>query len=132
MICEGGVAIITNVDVDHSLVVGLKSSCSGFHNEFNYQVCIYVKNLGEIKWYGGCHYLRDREKGTLTISQKTLVDDLVRILVGTSAQRDPHGVFVKLREFDGDVGVKNWPFYELVDGFVGLSISPFPESSNAV
>ena len=39
MICEGGVAIITNIDVDHSFVAGLKSRCSGLHNELNYQVC---------------------------------------------------------------------------------------------
>ena len=37
-----------------------------------------VKNLGELRWYGGCHYTREREMGTLTISQKTLADELVK------------------------------------------------------
>ena len=26
---------------------------------------IPFKNLGELKWYGGCRYSRDRERGTL-------------------------------------------------------------------
>ena len=37
-----------------------------------------VKNLGELRWYGGCHYTRERETGTLTISQKTFADELVK------------------------------------------------------
>ena len=30
---------------------------------------IPVKNLSELKWYGGCRYSRDRKRGTLMISQ---------------------------------------------------------------
>ena len=87
--------------------------------------------MAEIKRHEGCHYLHGREKGTLTISQKALVADLVRTLLVISPQSDPLGVCAKLEEFDGAVRGENWPFCELVGGFVGLSVSTFPDSSNA-
>ena len=37
-----------------------------------------VKNLGELRWYGGCHFTREREMGALTISQKTFADESVK------------------------------------------------------
>ena len=37
-----------------------------------------VKNLGELRWCKGCHFTREREMGTLTISQKTFADELVK------------------------------------------------------
>ena len=45
-----------------------------------------VKNLGELRWYGGYHFTREREMGTLTISQKTFADELVKKLCVTSTQ----------------------------------------------
>ena len=35
-----------------------------------------VKNLGELKWYSGCFYERDREAGKLKISQQTYTEEL--------------------------------------------------------
>ena len=46
-----------------------------------------VKDPGELKWYGSCHYTREREMGTLTISQKTSADKLVKKFYVTSTQR---------------------------------------------
>ena len=37
-----------------------------------------VKSLGELRWYGGCHYTRERQTGTLTMSQKPFPDKLVK------------------------------------------------------
>ena len=39
---------------------------------------VSVKNLGELRWYGGCYYTLEREMGTLTISQNMLADKLVK------------------------------------------------------
>ena len=61
--------------VDEIFAVELKSGCDVFRDELNRMVPI--KNLGELRWYGGCHYTREREMGTLTISQKTFADELV-------------------------------------------------------
>ena len=53
---EGRVAIIAVVHVDDTFAVGLKSRCDAFRDELNQMVP--VKNLGELRWYGGCHYTR--------------------------------------------------------------------------
>ena len=66
---EGRVAIIAVVHVDDIFAVGLKSRCD-VYRELNR--IVPVKNLGELRWYGGCHYTREQEMGTMTISQKTL------------------------------------------------------------
>ena len=71
---EGRVAIKVGVHVDDIFAVGLESRCDVFLDELNRMVP--VKNLGELRWYGGCHYTREREMGTLTISQKTFADEI--------------------------------------------------------
>ena len=47
-----------------------------FHGGMNRVVL--VKNLAELRGYGGCHYSWDRETGTLKIFQKTFADEFVR------------------------------------------------------
>ena len=73
---ERRVAIIAVVHVDDIFAVGLKSRCDDFRDELNR--IVPVKNLGRLRWYEGCHYTRKREMGTLTISQKTFADELVK------------------------------------------------------
>ena len=90
---EGRVAIIAVVHVDDIFAVGLKSKCDLFRDELNRMVP--VKNLGELRWYGGCHYTREREMGTLTISQKTFADELMKKFCVTSTQSVPLRVGVK-------------------------------------
>ena len=127
---EGRVAIITVVHVDDIFAAGLKSRCDVFQDELNRM--IPLKNLGELRRYGGCHCTREREMGTLTISQKTLADDLVKTFCVTSTKSLPLRVGVKLEEFDEDERVENWPFRELVGNLMWLSISTRPDISNAV
>ena len=90
-----------------------------------------VKNLGELRWYGGCHYTCEREMGTLTISQKTFADELVKTFCETSTQSVPLRVGVKLEEFDEDEKVENWAFRE-VGSLMWLSISTRTDIANAV
>ena len=52
--------------------------------------------------------------GTLTISQKTFADKLVKRFCVTSTQSVPLRVGVKLEQFNEDEKVENWPFRELV------------------
>ena len=51
LVGEGCVAIIAAVHVDDIFAVGLKSRCDVFRDELNRMVP--VKNLGELRWYGG-------------------------------------------------------------------------------
>ena len=105
MVEEGHVAIIAVVHVDNIFAVGLKSRCDVFRDESNRMVP--VKNLGELRWYGGCPYTWEREMGTLTISQKTIADGLVKTFCVTSTQSVSLRVGVKLKEFDKDERVRN-------------------------
>ena len=91
-----------------------------------------VKNLGELRWYGGCHYTREREMGTLTIFQKTFADELVKTFCVTFMQSVLRRVGVKLEEFNEDERVENWSFRELVGSLMWLSISTRPDIANAV
>ena len=98
--------------VDDIFSVRLKSRCDVFRDELNRM--IPVKNLGELRWYRGCHYTREREMDTLTISQKMFADELVKTFCVTSTQSVPLRVGVKLEEFNENEKVENWPFRELV------------------
>ena len=84
---EGRVAVIAVVHVDDIFAVELKSRRDIFRDELNRTV--FVKNLGELKWYGGCHYTREREMGTLTISQKTFADELINTFCVTFTKSVP-------------------------------------------
>ena len=130
LIEEGRVAIIAVVHVDDIFAVGLKSRRDVFRDELNQMVP--VKNLGELRWYGGCHYTREREIGTLTMSLKTFADELVKTFCVTSTQNVPLRVGVKLEEFNEDEKVENWSFRELVGSLMWLSISTRPDIANAV
>ena len=127
---EGRVAITAVVHVVDIFVVGLKSRCDVFRAGLNRMVP--VKNLSELRWYGGCHYTREREMGTLTISQKTFADELVKTFCVTSTKSVLLRVGVKLEEGDEDERVENWPFRESVGSLMWLSISRGPDISNAV
>ena len=122
MVEEGRIASIAVVHVDDIFAVELLSRCDVFRDELNPMVS--VKNLGELRWYGGCHYTREREMGTLTISQKTFADELVKKYSVTFTQIVPLRVGIKLEEFNEDEMVENWPFRALVGSFMWLSISP--------
>ena len=130
MVEEGRVAIIAVVHVDAIVAVRLESRCDVFRDELNRMVP--VKNLGELRWYGGCHYTREREMGTLTISQEMFADELVKRFCVSSTKSVPLRVGVKLEEFDEDERVENWAFRELVASLMCLSISTPPDISNAV
>ena len=54
------------VHVDDVYAVGRKKRCDRLCADLSR--AIPVKNLGQLKWYGGCRFSRDRERATLTIS----------------------------------------------------------------
>ena len=59
----------------------------------------------------------NRERGTLTISQQSFAEELVKNFRVTSVQSVPLRVGVTLKEIDEDEEAESWPFRELVDGF---------------
>ena len=130
LIEDGRVTITAVVHVDDIFAVGQKEMCDRLCVDLNRT--IPVKNLGELKWYGGYRYLRDRKRGTLTISQQSFAKELVNKFDMTSVQNIPLRVGLKLDEFDVDEKTENRPFRELVGGLMWLAISTRPDISNAV
>ena len=61
LIEDGVVSIIAVVHTDDIFAAGRKSRCDRFCDDLNRLVPI--NNLGELTWYGGRHFSRDRENG---------------------------------------------------------------------
>ena len=110
------VVITAVVYVDDILAVGQKERYDRLCIDLSRT--IPVKNQGELKWYGGCRYLGDRERSTLTIYQQSFAEELVKKFRVTSVQSVPLRVGVELKEFDEDEETESWPFRELVDGLM--------------
>ena len=55
-----------------------------------------VRPLGELRWFEGCRYIRDREMGALTMSHTTFTIELVRTFCGTFELSVPLRVGVRL------------------------------------
>ena len=127
---EEQIVLTAVVHVDDIFVVGRKDRCERLCADLGRMVP--VKNLGELKWYGGCHYLRDRDRGTLTISQQSFAEELVKKFGVTSVQSVPIKASVRLEDFDEEEETDNWPFRELVGGLMWLAISTRPDIANAV
>ena len=68
--------IIAVVHVGNIFVFGLKSRCDRFRDELSHLVPI--KNLGKLRWFGGCHCSQDRERGILKIAKNKFADELAR------------------------------------------------------
>ena len=66
---DGRETITAVVHADDIFAVGQKERYDRLCIDLNR--AIPVKNLGELKWNGGCRYSRNRERGTLTISQQS-------------------------------------------------------------
>ena len=118
---------------DHStcrdiVAAGKRDRCDLFGRDLHQLVP--AKNLVELRWYSGCCYERDWEKGVLTISQQTFAEQLVTEhgVEYSRSVRMPVGT--RLTTFDEAPG--NWPFRELVGSLMWLSTQTRPDISNAV
>ena len=125
----GSVVIFAVVHVDDIFAVGRKERCDRFCEDLNRLVPI--NNLGELSWYAGCNFSRDRVKGTLTISQKAFAEKLVEKFGVTRSSRVPASPSVKLEEFDESEPEGQWPYRELVGGLMWLSNQTRPDITNA-
>ena len=63
------------VDVNGIFAIVLQSRYDAFRHELN--LMTPTNNLNELRWYEGCYYSWDRDRGILTISQKKFADALV-------------------------------------------------------
>ena len=106
------VAITAVVHVDDIFAIGQKERCYRLCVDLNQT--IPVKNLGDLKWYGGCRYPKDRKRGTLTKSQQRFAEELVKKFRVTSVQSVPSKVGVKLEDFHEDEETRVGRFVNLL------------------
>ena len=109
---HGRVAITAVVHVDDIFAVGQKERCDRLCIDLNQT--IPVKNLGDLKWYGGCRYPRDRKRGTLTKSQQSFAEELVKKFRVTFVQSVPPKVGVKLEDCHEDEKLRVGRFVNLL------------------
>ena len=72
---DEGVKMILAVHVDDMIVVGRGQDCENLRASLSKS--FPTKSLGELRWYMGCSFDRDRTARTLKISQPAFVDSLV-------------------------------------------------------
>ena len=98
---------------DDIFAIGQTERCDRFCEDLNHLAPI--NNLGEPRWYAGCHYSRDKVVGLLTVSQKAFAEKTVKPFGVTAASRNtPLSTEAFLGEFDEDKPDGVWPLRELV------------------
>ena len=63
---DGGASVVVVVLVDGIFTIGRKSRCDKFGDDF--YAYVPITNLGELRWYAGCRFERDRVACTVKIS----------------------------------------------------------------
>ena len=58
---NGKVSIMAVVHVDNIFAAGCKSRCEKLCEKLN--KLVPINNLGDLTWYGGYHYSRDKDSG---------------------------------------------------------------------
>ena len=91
-----------------------------------------VKSLGELKWYSGCYYERDREAGSLTISQQTYTEELGEKYGVEWGDGIPIPTTWRLWDFDVDEPNVLFPFRELIGALLWIALLTRPDIANAV
>ena len=128
---EGGkIAIVLVFHVDDIFVVGEKERCDRFAEDMNKSVP--TKNLGELKWYSGCYYERDREAGRIKISQVTYVEELAKRYGVSTGGGIPLSAAIKLWDFDPEEPDVDHPFRELIGALLWIARLSRPDILNAV
>ena len=60
-------AVVVVHHVDDIFAIGLKTRCDKFGDDLN--ACVPITNIGQLRWYTGCSFERDRVAGTVKIFQ---------------------------------------------------------------
>ena len=128
---EGGKVVMhLVVHVDDIFAVGKKERCDQFGKDLGRLVP--VKSLGELKWYSGCYYERDREAGRLTISQQTYTEELGEKYDVEWGNGIPIPTTWRLWDFDVDEPNVLFPFRELIGALLWIALLTRPDIANAV
>ena len=94
------VSIIAVVHVDDIFAVGRKERCDRFCEDLSHLVPI--NNLGELRWYAGCYYSRDKVTGLLTTSHKCFTEKTDKQFGLIAGKNTPLSTDAVFEEFDDE------------------------------
>ena len=127
---DGGVSVVVVVHVNDIFAIGRKSRCDKFGD--NFDAYVPITNLGELRWYAGCRFERDRVAGTFKISQQASAEKIVAMFGVTRGKPTPTVVGLRLDEFDQEEAEVEEPFRTLVGHLMWLANQTRPDILNAV
>ena len=131
LILKGVVVGVLVVHVDDLLFGGLRSTSDEVVAALN--DTFPTKHLGDLTWYMGREYRRDRKAGTLEISQTTFIRGMLERFNVSRLSPIPASPSVDLRNLDGgEESVADKPFREVVGSLLWVANQTRPDIANAV
>ena len=127
---DGAVYVAVVVHVDDIFAIGRKTRYDKFGDDLN--AYVPITNLGELRWYAGCRFERDRVAGTVKISQQASAEKIVAKFGVTRDKLIPMVVGLRLDEFDQEEAEVEEPFRSLVGHLIWLANQTRPDILNAV
>ena len=91
-----------------------------------------TKNLGEVKFFLGCAFIRDREAGTIEISQESYIRSVLERFNICRTSPIPASLANDNRSLMEDEGAGDVPFREVVGSLMWIANQTRPDISNAV
>ena len=120
------------IHVDDILYAGTKSLAKVVVEALLIGDSLPTKNLGEVKFFLGCAFIRDREAGTIEISQESHIrSDLERFTICRTSPI-PASLANDNRSLMEGEGAGEVPFREVVGSLMWIANQTRPDISNAV
>ena len=88
--------------------------------------------LGEVKFFLGCAFIRDREAGTIEISQESYIRSVLERFNICRTSPIPASLANDNRSLMEDEGAGDVPFREVVGSLMWIANQTRPDISNAV
>ena len=127
---DGAVVVVVVVHVNDIFAIGRKTRCDKFGDDLD--AYVPITDLGEIRWYAGCRFERDRVTGTVKISQQAPAEKIVVKFDVTRGKLTLMVVGLRLGEFDQEESEVEEPFRSLVGHLLWLANQTRPDLFNAV
>ena len=126
----GKVKVILVVHVDDILVGGPETEVLEVGKILNSK--FPTNNLGEVSWYMGCAVHRDWDRGTLSVTQTTFADTLMRRFEVKGYSEIPASTSVYLGPRTSEDTKVDRPYRNAVGGLMWLATVTRPDVANAV
>ena len=91
-----------------------------------------TKNLGKVKFFLGCEFIRDREAGTIEISQDSYIRSVLERFNICRTSAIPASLANDNRSLKEDEGAGDVPFREVVGTLMWIASQTRPDISNTV